>query len=119
MSERVEDMVQDIIDNSELPEDSVGALEEGCGALVQLYSGDAVFAAQKAHCFIFEPIWETISADLFGPKWEVELTHNELAMTLIRTLVSRPLTVHLFISSVCVSWLANPNIQQTLFRMIL
>ena len=89
MSEQVEDVVQEIIDHSELPDQSIQMLEDGCGALVSIYSGDAVFAAQKAHCFIFEPIWEAISDDLFGPKWEGELTHNELAMTLTRTLVSK------------------------------
>jgi len=68
----------------------VRMLEQSCGALVSIYSGDAVFAAQKAHSFIFEPIWKAISEDLFGPKWEVELTHNELAMTLTRTLVRKP-----------------------------
>ncbi len=98
MSEKVEDMVQDIIDQSDLPEESVLTLEEGCGALVQLYSGDAVFAAQKAHCFIFEPIWESISEDLFGPKWELELTHNELALTLVRTLVSLCLIEYVVLS---------------------
>jgi hypothetical protein len=89
MSEQVEDMVQEIIDHSELPEYLVEQLEEDCGTLVSLYSSDAVYAAQKVHCFIFEPIWEAISSDLFGPKWELELTHNELAMTVIRTLVSQ------------------------------
>ncbi len=88
MSEQVEDVVQDLIDHSELPDGSVKMLEDSCGALVSLYSGDAVFAAQKAHSYIFEPIWDAISGDLFGRKWEVELTHNELAMTLTRTLVS-------------------------------
>ena len=88
MSEKVEDVVQELIDHSELPETSVQMLEDSCGALVSLYSGDAVYAAQRAHCFIFEPIEEAIGRDLFGRKWEVELTHNELAMTLTRTLVS-------------------------------
>ena len=88
MSEQVEDVVQELIDHSELPESSVQMLEDSCGALVSLYSGDAVYAAQRAHCFIFEPIEEAIGKDLFGPKWEVDLTHNELAMTLTRTLVS-------------------------------
>lgn len=86
MSEEVEDVVQDLIDHSELPERSIETLEQSCGALVSLYSGDAVFAAQRAHCFIFEPIEEEIAKDLFGPKWENELTHNELAMSLTKTL---------------------------------
>mmetsp|Transcript_28130 Transcript_28130/g.43095 ORF Transcript_28130/g.43095 Transcript_28130/m.43095 type:complete len:1438 (+) Transcript_28130:36-4349(+) len=86
MSEQVEDVVQDLIDQSDLPSGSVKMMEDSCGALVSLYSGDSVFAAQRAHSFIFEPIWNAISDDLFGPKWEVELTHNELIMTLTRTL---------------------------------
>lgn len=87
MSEQVEDLVQDIIDNSELPESSIEMLENSCGALVSLYSGDAVYAAQKAHSYIFEPIEAEIADGLFGPAWETEQTHNELAAMITKTLV--------------------------------
>eukprot|EP01083_Nonionella_stella_P019568 54340_1 len=87
MSEQVEDVVQDLIDQSDLfSSGGMKMMEDSCGALVALYNRDSVFAAQRAHSFILEPIWNAISDDLFGPNWEVELTHNELIMTLIRTL---------------------------------
>jgi hypothetical protein len=61
-------------------------LEEQSGALLGLYSSDAVFAAQKIHLYVFEPIEEAISEELFGTEWLDELTHNDLALTLVRTI---------------------------------
>ena len=89
MSEQCEDLIQDLTDQSEFSDKSRQTLEDSCNALVSLYSGDAVYAAQKAHCYIFEDIWKSISHDFFGSKWEKEFTHNEPAMTVTRTLVSR------------------------------
>jgi len=86
MSEQCEDVLQDLIDQCEYSEGAIQMLEESCNALVSLYSGDAVFAAKKAHLYIFEPIWENIADDFFGDKWETEFTHNELALKLTRTL---------------------------------
>jgi hypothetical protein len=86
MSEQVEDVVQDLIENSDLPEGSVKLIEENCGALVSIYSSDAVFAAQKIHCYVFEPLWDTISKDMFSHAWENEYTHNELALKITHTL---------------------------------
>lgn len=88
MSDRTEALVQAVIDQSELPQNSVAILEESCDMLISVYSTDSVFAAQKSHEYIFQPITEAISGNLFEPHWEVELTHNELAMILTRTLVS-------------------------------
>jgi len=86
MSEQCEDLIQDLIEQSDLPDVSVQTLEASCSALVSLYSGDAVYAAQKAHSYIFEPIWENVAPEFFGPAWESEYTHNELALKLTRTL---------------------------------
>ena len=88
MSEQCEDLLQDLVDQSDFSEKSLATLDESCNALVSLFSGDAVYAAQMAHTYIFEPIWEAIADDLFTVKWETELTHNELALKLTRTLVS-------------------------------
>jgi hypothetical protein len=89
MGEECEDVLQDLIGHCSFPDELIKMLEESCGELVSVYSADAVFSAQKAQSFIFEPIWNAISDDLFGPKWETDLTHNELALTLTRTLVSK------------------------------
>jgi hypothetical protein len=96
MGEKLEDLVKELIDNdsddgdgdNRLPQESAAMLEVSCGALVSMYSRDAVFAAKKACVFIFQPIAGAIEGELFGYKWELDLTHNELAMILTRTLVS-------------------------------
>jgi hypothetical protein len=86
MSEKCEEVVQDIQDECQLPPQAADTLNEQAAALLSLYSSDAVYAAQKTHIFCFQPIDEAISEDLFGPVWLGELTHNELALTLVRTL---------------------------------
>ena len=97
MGEECEDVLQDLISYCSFPDELVTMLEESCGELVSVYSADAVFSAQKAQRFIFEPIWNAIADDLFGPKWETDLTHNELALTLTRTLVSRVFYIFLML----------------------
>jgi hypothetical protein len=67
---------------------SLETLKESCDALVTLYSGDAVYSAQKIYYYIFKPIWEEVADDLFSVKWERELTYNELALKITKTLVS-------------------------------
>jgi hypothetical protein len=62
------------------------ALEEQAGLLLMLYSRDAIFAAQKIHLPIMDTIEEAISEQLFGKEWLHDLTRNELAMTVVRTL---------------------------------
>ncbi len=99
MSEQCEDVLQDLIDQCEYSEGAIQMLQESCNALVSLYSGDAVFAAKKAHMYIFEPIWENIADDLFSDKWENEFTHNELALKLTRTLVSA-----IFMKNIVIIW---------------
>jgi len=86
MAEQCEDVLQDLLEHCDLPEQSIKMLEDACMTLVSLYSADAVFASQKTHIYIFQPIWRTISDDIFGPKWEDDLTNNELALSLTRTL---------------------------------
>jgi hypothetical protein len=76
MTEQCEDVLQDLIDQCEFSEKSKGTLGESCNALVALYSGDAVYAAQKAHSYIFEPIYSQIADDFSSAKWETEFTHN-------------------------------------------
>lgn len=86
MSEKCEEIVEEIKDECNLSPEATETLEEQAAALLGLYSSDAVYAAQKTHMFIFEPIEEAIFEDLFGEEWLHELTHNELALTLVRTL---------------------------------
>lgn len=86
MSEHCEEVLQEMIAECNLTPEASEALDEQSAILLGLYSSDAVFAAQKVHIYIFEPIEEAIVEELFGPEWLAELTHNELALTLVRTL---------------------------------
>jgi len=86
MSDNCEEILADLIAECNLTEEAQNQLDEQSGVLLGLYSGDAVFAAQKVHIYIFEPIEESISEELFGEEWLTELTNNELALTLVKTL---------------------------------
>jgi len=86
MAEQCEDVLQELLDHCDLPEQSSSLLEESCAELVSLYSADAVFASQKTHEYIFKPIRGAITDDLFSLKWENDTSHNEQALILIRTL---------------------------------
>jgi hypothetical protein len=86
MSDNCEEILTNLIEETNLSEAATEILEEQSGALLGLYSSDAVFASQKIHLYIFEPIEEAISEELFGKEWLDELTHNDLALTLVRTI---------------------------------
>ena len=87
MSEQVEDLLQ-VVDSCDLRDEFITMLDENCSALVTMYSGDAVFAAQKVHIYVFEPIWDNLSDEFFSSQWENELTNNETAIKLTKMLVS-------------------------------
>ncbi|KAL3917707.1 MAG: hypothetical protein SGILL_004586 [Bacillariaceae sp.] len=86
MSEQCEEMIADLVAECNLTQEASDQLDEQASVLLGLYSGDAVFAAQKVHLYIFEPIDEAISEELFSSEWLDELTGNELALTLVKTL---------------------------------
>ena len=86
MSEKCEELIDEIKDECNLTAEASETLEEQAAALLGLYSGDAVYAAQKTHLYCFEPIEEEVADELFGEEWLDELTHNELALTIVRTL---------------------------------
>lgn len=86
MTDKCEEIISEIQEESDLPASATETLEEQSAALLGLYSSDAVYAAKKTHVYCFEPIEEAIASELFGAEWEEELTHNELTLTLVRTL---------------------------------
>lgn len=86
MSDKCEEIVEEIKRECKLATSAAEILDEQTAALLTLYSGDAVYAAKKTHLYCFQPIEEAIASELFSPEWEQELTHNELALTLVRTL---------------------------------
>jgi hypothetical protein len=86
MSDKCEEIVTEIQDECNLSPASAESLEEQAAALLNLYSGDAVYAAQKTHLYCFDPIEEALKEELFSEEWLDHLTHNESALTLVRTL---------------------------------
>jgi len=87
MAEQFKDVLQELIDYCDLPQQFTNLLEQSCAELVLLYSADAVFASQKTHVHVFKPIRGAIADDLFSPKWEND-SDNQQAFILARTLVS-------------------------------
>ena len=94
MAEHCEGVVDDMRD--QVNESSLKILEESCSTLVSLFLRDAVFASQMSYKYIFDPIWENIADEFFGSMWEQELTYNELALKLTKTLVSSDFVVLVF-----------------------
>jgi hypothetical protein len=86
MSDKCEEILSEMVAECNLSLVASDALDEQSAILLGLYSSDAVFAAQKVHLYIFEPIEEAISEELFSEEWLNDLTHNELALTLVRTM---------------------------------
>lgn len=86
MSDVVEDVSFEFIDRSGLNQEHRKMLEDAVGSLVSLYGNDAVYAARSAYKFIMEPIEKSLRKHLFGKKWESDLTNNEIALKMTRTL---------------------------------
>ena len=86
MSDQCEEILADLESASTLSKESLDTLAAQSNELLTLYSSDAVYAAQRVYVYVFEPIEEEIGAALFDAEWEESLTHNELALTLVRTL---------------------------------
>lgn len=86
MSELCEEALAELQSECKFDEDVRETLEASANEVLAVYSADAVYAAQSTHEFIFEPIVDAIAGELFGVEWEQNLTHNELALTLVRTI---------------------------------
>ena len=86
MSEKCEEILSEMVAECNLSATAAEALEEQSAILLGLYSSDAVYAAQKVHLYIFEPIEEAIGEEMFGDEWLDNCTNNDLALTLVRTL---------------------------------
>lgn len=86
MSSVLEDVSFEFIDRSQLNQEHRQMLEDAVGSLVSLYGNDAVYAARSAYKFIMEPIEKSLRKHLFGKKWENDLTNNEIALKMTRTL---------------------------------
>jgi hypothetical protein len=85
MSENCEEILAETLAVCNLRPGIAEALQEQTAILLDLYTKDAVFAAQKVHVYIFEPIDEAVSKDLFSDEWLNEWTSNELSLTIVKT----------------------------------
>jgi Exocyst complex component Sec6 len=113
MSEKCEEIVQEIQAECNLSPEASSALEEQSSHLLSLYSNDAVYAAQKTHLYCFEPVEDAIGTEIFGPEWEQELTQNELALTVVRTLDDFMEDLETFLDEVMVQKCVEAQIQSS------
>jgi hypothetical protein len=81
MSEKCEEILSEMVSECNLSPTAAEALEEQSAILLGLYSADAVFAAQKVHLYVFEPIEEAIGMEMFGEEWLKNFTQNEVRGT--------------------------------------
>jgi len=86
MSERCEDMMSELLSQCEFSDDMIATLEASSNELMGVYSSDAVYAARSVHIYVFDPIEEEIGSRLFEIDWEENMTGNDLAVSLVRTL---------------------------------
>jgi hypothetical protein len=115
MSDNCEEILADLIAECNLSEEAQNQLDEQSGVLLGLYSGDALFAAQKVHIYIFEPIEESIADELFGEEWLNELTNNELALTLVKTLEDFMGDLEVFLDELMVGKTLDALVTATVF----
>lgn len=85
MSERAEQTLVKFQKSSAMSNESILMLEAVTEELIRQYSNDAVYSAQSVHVFIFEALENELAGKLFEFEWE-DKTHNEMAMTIIRTI---------------------------------
>lgn len=86
MSEKCEEVLSEIISQSELADENVITLQNSSSELLALYSSDAVYAAQCTHEYIFQPIYDEIADQFFTEEWEQNMTSNELSQMVIKTI---------------------------------
>lgn len=81
MSDKCEDIVDEIRQECTLNDKANEALDQVSGALLGLYTSDAVHAAQKVSVYIFQDIAdaEEITPLFFTVEWLDEMPDNELA----------------------------------------
>lgn len=90
MVEVVEEVMDDVMERrcplrKELREGAIMMINERTRDLATLYGADAVYSAQMVQHYVFAPICDKIEEDLFTDRWEANLTQNELARSIVRT----------------------------------
>jgi len=86
MSEKAEDLMEEIKKQCIGHADVESTLDDSLSALLDLYGTDAVYAAQSCHTFVFKSIEDSIGDRLFDREWEENLTQNQHAVTIVKTM---------------------------------
>jgi hypothetical protein len=86
MSDKCEEMIDEIKTECNLSSKATEILDEQSAALLGIYSSDAVFAAKKTQSFCYHVVVEEVAEDFFTLEWEEELNSNELAHAIVHTL---------------------------------
>jgi hypothetical protein len=106
MSDQCDDIVEELLENTDLPPQDQRTVEEVANGLTRHYTNDAVYAAQHIHRSIFEPIEHALEGKLFTDEWEEDTT-NESALTVVRTIEDFMTDVQEFMEKVMVGKLLN------------
>ena len=90
MSQKVEDLQSEIISSPSVnfSRQLQSTISEACDALAAGYMSEAAYTVSLTTRNVLEPIEANITPKLFGPEWEKNLTHNDLARQITTTLVS-------------------------------
>ena len=85
MIELAEVELEDIKYDSEFSAEQFAQLDTMLEQVTTQFVKDAVYSAKKVHIFMFVPIENALAGRMFELEWE-ELTHNDIAVTVVRTL---------------------------------
>lgn len=86
MSEKCEDVMEQMTSECEFSQECMNGVETASNILLSVYASDAVYASQCTHKYIFEDIQVALGDAFFGLEWEEQLTNNEIASSLVKTL---------------------------------
>jgi len=88
MMENLEELMENL--ESKFPSvknNSFGILDREASDLITLLGADAVYAATRAQTFVIQSLQESeIPEQLFSREWEEKLIHNEVAISVIKTM---------------------------------
>ena len=110
MSDKCEEMIEEIKSECNLTSKAAEALEEQSAALLGLYSSDAVFASKKTQVYCMQVIEEEVFEDLFSTEWLEELDDNEIAHSIVRLLDECLEDLETFLDELMISKVAEAQI---------
>ena len=85
MVDQCEELVEDLVRNSDLPDDAQDDLQNLTDQLCLSYTNDAVYAAQRVHKYIFDDLQKELGDKMFEDDWESD-QKAEMSKTIVSTL---------------------------------